>query len=96
MKIASKPKITKVKSKPYTKISWIVDFDRFGIKKYSDDMHKLMIRRIYDISALTDKNVKIWEPNSSREFLDSRGLQHYEVGDIGPTYGFNFRNLSIL
>ena len=43
-------------------------------------------------NQLSDKNVKIWEPNSSREFLDSRGLQHYEVGDIGPTYGFNFRN----
>ena len=43
-------------------------------------------------NELSNKKVKIWEPNSSREFLDSRGLQHYEVGDIGPTYGFNFRN----
>jgi dihydrofolate reductase / thymidylate synthase len=43
-------------------------------------------------NELSDKKVKIWEPNSSREFLDSRGLQHYDIGDIGPTYGFNFRN----
>lgn len=43
-------------------------------------------------NQLSDKKVKIWEPNSSREFLDSRGLKHYEIGDIGPTYGFNFRN----
>jgi len=43
-------------------------------------------------NELSDKKVKIWEPNSSREFLDSRGLNNYEVGDIGPTYGFNFRN----
>jgi dihydrofolate reductase / thymidylate synthase len=43
-------------------------------------------------NKLSDKKVKIWEPNSSREFLDLRGLQHYDVGDIGPTYGFNFRN----
>jgi dihydrofolate reductase / thymidylate synthase len=43
-------------------------------------------------NKLSEKNVKIWEPNSSREFLDSRGLQKYEIGDIGPTYGFAFRH----
>ena len=43
-------------------------------------------------NILSEKNVKIWEPNSSREFLDSRNLNHYEVGDIGPTYGFAFRH----
>jgi thymidylate synthase len=41
---------------------------------------------------LADKGVKIWLDNTSRQFLDSRGLQNYEVGDIGPTYGFNMRH----
>ena len=27
-----------------------------------------------------------------REFLDKRGLTHYEEGDMGETYGFNFRH----
>lgn len=38
--------------------------------------------------------VKIWDGNSSREFLDSRGLTHYEEGDCGPIYGFQWRNFN--
>ena len=34
----------------------------------------------------------IWEGNSSREFLDSVGLGHREVGDLGPVYGFQWRH----
>ena len=41
---------------------------------------------------LKDKGIHIWDGNSSRDFLDSRGLMHYEEGDIGPTYGFSFRH----
>ncbi len=41
---------------------------------------------------LAEKGVNIWLGNTTREFLDSRALYHYEVGDIGPTYGFNMRH----
>ena len=34
---------------------------------------------------LNDKKVHIWDGNSSREFLDSRGLS-YEEGDLGPVW----------
>jgi len=60
MSIKCKPKITKVKGKPYTKISWIADFEKFGIQKYTDDMINMMIRRIYDISGTTDKNLNLY------------------------------------
>ena len=44
-----------------------------------------------DAKILQDKNVKIWDGNTSREFLDSRGLQHYSQGILGPGYGFQMR-----
>ncbi|QKF93754.1 bifunctional dihydrofolate reductase/thymidylate synthase [Fadolivirus algeromassiliense] len=39
---------------------------------------------------LSEKGVKIWDANTTREFLDSVGLNHYDVGDMGPMYGFNW------
>ena len=45
-----------------------------------------------DSNVLKEKGVRIWEGNSSREFLDSRGLSHYDQGDIGAGYGFQWRH----
>lgn len=41
---------------------------------------------------LQDKNIHIWDGNSSREFLDSQGLFDREEGDLGPNYGFQWRH----
>jgi len=45
-----------------------------------------------DANLLKKENVNIWNGNSSREFLDNRGLVHYKEGDIGPLYGFSWRH----
>ena len=45
--------------------------------------------------TLLQNNVKIWNDNASREFLDSRGLTHYEEGDLGPIYGYQWRNFNM-
>ncbi len=45
-----------------------------------------------DAKKLQERGVKIWDGNSSREFLDSRNLNHLEVGDIGAGYGFQLRH----
>jgi len=60
MKIKGKPNITNTKSKPYTKITWTTDFQRFGIEKYSDLMISLMERRVYDIAGVTDKSISVY------------------------------------
>ena len=42
--------------------------------------------------ALNEAGIKIWDGNGSREYLDSVGLSHREVGDLGPVYGFQWRH----
>jgi thymidylate synthase len=41
---------------------------------------------------LEDKNINIWKGNTSREFLDSRGLAHLPEGSIGAGYSHQWRN----
>lgn len=50
------------------------------------------IRGDTDAHKLSAKNVKIWDGNTTREFLDQRGLNDYEEGDMGPMYGWNWRH----
>ena len=45
-----------------------------------------------DNKILQEKGIHVWDGNTTREFLDKRGLQHYKEGDMGQTYGFNFRH----
>jgi len=39
-----------------------------------------------------NKGIGIWDGNGSREYLDSVGLAHREVNDLGPVYGFQWRH----
>ena len=43
---------------------------------------------------LAKKGVKIWEGNSNREYLNKNELTHYEIGDCGPIYGFQWRHFN--
>jgi thymidylate synthase len=45
-----------------------------------------------DASKLAADGVRIWDGNTSREFLDGRGLSHLPEGDIGAGYGFQWRH----
>lgn len=50
-----------------------------------------MMRGETDVQILKDKNIHIWDGNSSRAYLDRVGLNHLNENDIGPGYGFQFR-----
>ena len=52
----------------------------------------LYLRGQTDNKILNEKRINIWNGNTSRDFLDKRGLTEYEEGDMGETYGFNFRH----
>lgn len=49
------------------------------------------IRGKTDNQLLQDVGVHIWDDNASRDFLHSRGLDHYRDGDLGPVYGHQWR-----
>jgi thymidylate synthase len=52
------------------------------------------IRGQTDNSILQSQGVHIWDANTTREFLDSRGLTHLPEGFIGPGYGWQWRNFN--
>lgn len=47
-----------------------------------------------DNRKLISENVKIWNDNASRDFLDSRGLTNLEENDLGPVYGHQWRHFN--
>ena len=52
----------------------------------------LYLRGFTDNKILQEKGIHIWDGNTTRQFLDGRGLNQYPEGDMGETYGFNFRH----
>jgi|11BtaG_2_1085332.scaffolds.fasta_scaffold05247_6 thymidylate synthase len=47
-----------------------------------------------DTYRLEKLGVNIWHGNTTREFLDSRGLYHLDVGDMGAGYGWQWRRFN--
>ena len=47
-----------------------------------------------DNKLLKDQNVKIWNDNATREFLDSRKLFNLKEDDLGPVYGHQWRHFN--
>lgn len=52
------------------------------------------IRGQTDNKILKEQGVHIWDANGSREFLDSRGLTHYEEDELGVIYGYQWRHFN--
>jgi len=68
-----KPTLKKFTGKPFTTISYDLDFKRFGIEKYSEDLINLLYRRVFDVAGITDKSVSVFLNNEKikiKSFLD--------------------------
>ena len=59
LNIIEEPVITKTKCTPYTKVTFLPDYKRFGIDTLTDDMFNLFKKRTYDIGIVTDTNVTV-------------------------------------
>ena len=49
------------------------------------------LRGSTNANELKEKNVHIWDGNSTRTYLDSIGLYDYPEGELGPIYGWQWR-----
>ena len=77
-----KPKITKAaKSKPYTKIVFKPDYARLGIQGLTDDLIALLKKRVYDVSAVTDKSIKV---KYNSQLVPTKNFEQYINLYIGP------------
>ena len=72
--IIHKPKITESKKKPYTTIQFIPDYNRLGLKDLSQQMIELFQRRVYDISGITSKEIKV---KYNDELIDVKDFNSY-------------------
>lgn len=43
---------------------------------------------------LNQNGIRIWDKNTSREYLNTRNLCHYKEGTCGPIYGFQWRHFN--
>lgn len=50
------------------------------------------IRGSTNAKELQEKDIHIWDGNSSKEFLEKMGFTDREEGDLGPVYGFQWRH----
>lgn len=76
--IRDEPIISKVKSsKPYTKVSFIPDFKRLGVSGLSSDMMALLVKRVYDIGAVTDQTTKKIKVIYNKQTLPVKNFSNY-------------------
>ena len=76
-----KPTITKCKNKPYTKIEFKPDYKRLQLNNgITPDIYNLLMRRIYDIAAVTDQSVKV-KLNSQQ--IPIKNFQQYVKKIVG-------------
>lgn len=74
MKSFDKPSIKSSSKAPFTKIRFLPDYARFGMRKLSDDMYELFRKRAYDACATSDANVAVY---FNDEKIDVKNFEKY-------------------
>jgi len=62
---------------------------RFAFEEYW-----MFLRGETQTKYLEEKGIFFWQGNTSREFLDNRGLAGLEEGDMGMAYGYQWRHFN--
>ena len=80
LNVIGKPVITS-STKEYTKITFYPDFEKFGVEQISDDTTKVLIKRVFDICAITPKSVDVFLNGKK---LPIKNFSDYISVYIGP------------
>ena len=59
MEKKSEPIITPYKDAPYTKITFLPDYKRFGLDNLTDDLYSIFVKRVYDCALWFSGNMNI-------------------------------------
>ena len=59
MEKKSEPDITAYNGEPYTKITFLPDYKRFGLENLTDDLYNIFIKRVYDCALWFSGNMNI-------------------------------------
>ena len=81
MKEKTSPEISKYTKYPYTKISFIPDYTRFKLKSLSNDMYTLLVKRVYDVCALTPIDLKVYINDTKLEYKNFEKYVDLYLGD---------------
>ena len=82
LNVIEKPSVTKCRSKPYTKVTFLPDYARLQMSSgLTDQMRSLFMRRIYDVAAVTDKSVKV---KYNGDLIGVKTFQNYVDLYLGP------------
>ncbi len=68
MSVVNAPVITKYTKKPYTLITFKPDYTRFNMKNLTNGMYEVLRKRVYDLCAVTDKDINIFFNDQKLEF----------------------------
>lgn len=87
MTIRTEPVIKACAKKPYTTITFIPDYARFKMAGgMSNDMYSLIMRRCYDVCALTDNDVNVWLNGTKLEFKNFERYVDLYLGARGEKF----------
>ena len=81
MNSKTEPEITKIvnnNTSPYTKIVWLPDYKRFGMKGMSPELFSMIKKRVYDISGVTDTKTKVYFNNILVETGDFENYVNFD------------------
>jgi len=71
MKSSDKAKVKATKKTPYTKITFLPDYERFGLKKgITQDIYDLFRKRAFDATAVTDSTISVYFNDTKIDIKD--------------------------